>query len=439
MISPGARLRLAHAINLFGHAAPPLAALITAPMLAQALGANDRGLVAAVTSPVLLLAALASFGLPDVMTVVIGRSRLLSRVALSRAFVVALCLSLALGVAVMAVVYVTQPSAVALLFSIALPSIPLLGVVALARGAAIGNRSWTLVGSERVIGAAARLAPIWVLFARDELSVAIAVAILSYGPAVGGLAYIFLFRQLPSRGQTPAGGEPESSTVSYNSLINFGGRLWIGTVAGVLLSRADQALFVTVGGTLSALGVYAVAVALGEIPAVANQAIRELILSREAERSDDDRLMTVSRLSFAFSVCLGLIIALALPVGVPALFGASFEGAVLPTVILLAAAAIAAPGTIAGTRLTAHGYPGLRSTSLLVALVINIGLVFALVPPLGAIGAALATLGANLAGMSLNIYFVRRSWRTPIFAYFIPQRSDLALLRSVRSRDRRHR
>ncbi len=60
--------------TLVGNFFPPLAMLISAPILAQALGVDGRGEVAAATAPLILVITAATFGIPDAVTYVIART-----------------------------------------------------------------------------------------------------------------------------------------------------------------------------------------------------------------------------------------------------------------------------------------------------------------------------------------------------------------------------
>ena len=119
-----------------------------------------------------------------------------------------------------------------------------------------------------------------------------------------------------------------------------------------------------------------------------------------------------------------------LPFWIGFVFGAGFDAAVLPTWILLLSSSLAVPGIIAGAGLDSAGRPALRSVSLVLALVSNfLGLVL-LVPPLGAVGAALAALLSTLASTVFVIIAASRVLRTPSHSFFAVRGSDVAALRS---------
>jgi O-antigen/teichoic acid export membrane protein len=57
---------------------------------------------------------------------------------------------------------------------------------------------------------------------------------------------------------------------------------------------------------------------------------------------------------------------------------------------------------------------------------VNIGLLVLLTPPLGAMGAALATLVGNLISSNLNLAFLRRMYRINPLQFYGLRRTDVA-------------
>jgi Na+-driven multidrug efflux pump len=74
-----------------------------------------------------------------------------------------------------------------------------------------------------------------------------------------------------------------------------------------------------------------------------------------------------------------------------------------------------------------------------VACVINLLLIFALVPAHGAMGAALATLFGNASAGALAALFLRRSFGLAVKPFYGLHRGDLALILGVSRRVVRNR
>jgi O-antigen/teichoic acid export membrane protein len=244
---------------------------------------------------------------------------------------------------------------------------------------------------------------------------------------LGGLAY------LPLRWHHLGPQAPEPVAASTRHIVSYGSRIWIGSLTGVLLARLDQTIMTPLAGTYQ-LGLYAVAASVGDAALILHSAVRDVTFTADAARQDDPRLCASARISGFLSIVVALILAAMVPIGVPLVFGPDFAPAIPAVFWMLAAVVVVAPGSIAGAGLSARGHPGLRSVSLLVACALNVVVLLALVPVLGATGAALATLAGNLVASQLNIIFLSSRSTTPARQFYGLRRSDVAIM-SGKARD----
>jgi O-antigen/teichoic acid export membrane protein len=174
-----------------------------------------------------------------------------------------------------------------------------------------------------------------------------------------------------------------------------------------MYSRLDQLLITPLAGVYE-LGLYAVAAAVGEVIQLLNVSIRDVIFTVESESPNDERAAQAARVSTLMTLALGGALAAVSPWAVPFFFGADFADAVPLTMLLTLASVLGNPGSVAGAVLSGRGRPGLRSLSLAIGVVVNVVAVIVLVPPMGALGAALATLIATVfAGNNLNVVWLR--------------------------------
>ena len=373
-----------------GNAFPPAATFVMAPFLAHSLGVDGRGELAAVTAPLLLALSIGTFGIPDAVTQTLASGR---RVARSGWWLAGTLLALG-GVAALAAVTVAAPlivgaQAVGLtaLMTVATSATAPALFVALLRGRAAGLQAWTFVTAERIIAAGAKIVGTLVLAGIDRLDLASAVAVIAFSPLAGGIAYLFLH---PATSPSAA-----SESVPARSMLGFSLRSWLGSVAGVLLVRLDQLLVLPLASA-EQLGLYAVAVNVAEVPVIVTNAVREVMLSSDAADADDVRVPRVARSAAVLALCIALPLGGSAPLWVPFVFGEAFAAAVPVTAISILAVVIGVPGSIAGSTLTARGRPELRSMSILTGCVANVVALVVLVPVLGAVGAATATLVGNL-------------------------------------------
>lgn len=422
--------------TLIGNFFPPLAMLVTAPVLAHALGVVGRGEVAAATAPLLLVLTAATFGIPQAVTYVIARSPAsTARVTRMGMILIIVAGLAATGAVILAADWLSgQQASVSRLIVIAsLAVVPSLAVAVL-RGAASGLHRWRIVTRERFLSALSRVAllvPLWLTGLLNPLT---ATLVISVGPLVGALAYVRSLRVAPEDMHDDEGVRTDARTI-----LSYGMRVWVGAISGILLSRLDQTLMTPLAGSYE-LGLYVVAATVADIPLIINAAVRDVTFSADAAHATDRRLAQSARISS--TACLLLAIAILVPIAwwLPLLFGEEFAPAVPVAIVLVIATVQGAPGSIAGAGLAARGRPGLRSTSLVVACIINIGLLIVMVPSLGAMGAAWATLIGSFIAANSNIFFLWKLFGVSPWQFYGFRREDFGttvrfarrMMRSVR-------
>lgn len=417
------------ALSIVGNAFPPLAVLATAPVLARALSVDGRGDLAAATAPFLLAAAIGALGLPDAVTNILARRSYLRR---SGWLVISLVLAAA-GALAVALVWLAAPvlsdggsSGLPLIMTVAtVGTIPSL-LIALLRGRAAGLHLWGVVAVERILNGVFRIIGVVSFALAGNLTLVTATFVTVAGPVLAGAAYFALIRFTPD---TPTDEEPTSVKAAFS----FGSKAWLGSVAGILLMRIDQLLILPLAGA-GQLGLYAVAVNVSEVPLIINAATREVMFSRDAAQHDNARAGVAARVTFI--ACLACSIVVIAPVGwwLPLVFGDDFAAAIPIAVVAAGAVLIGVPGSIAGATLSARGRPELRSFSIFVACVLNVLLLFVLVPPLGGMGAVLATLAGNVTSSNMCIIYAVRYFGFAWEDFYRLRASDLVMLRQALAR-----
>jgi len=402
----------------------PLSALITAPILAHALGVDGRGALAGATAPLMLFTTVAMFGIPEAATYWVAKRPGQLRSILRKSFWI-----LTAGGLIATVIAVSLASVIAdgnTDFAV------LLGITSLAifpsvilgsfRGVAAGLHQWNLVNAERYVGALLRLAAIVLLASLGRLTPATAIAIVAASPIVAALVYLRLDSRLRAA--------PSDQPFPAINLLGYGVRIWIGASSGILLSRIDQVLLTPLSNTFQ-LGLYAAAVTVSEAALLANNAVRDVTLSADATDSANNRIATSARISFAVSILVGALLCLSMPLWFNVVFGAEFQDAIPVTQVLIFAAVVGVPGSVAGAGLSARGRPGLRSMSLVGAAAVNVVLLLLWVPSWGAMGAAAATLVGNVVASNSNLVFMKIYFQVRITEFYIIRFSDLLKLSQV--------
>ena len=383
-----------------------------------------EGVVAAATAPLTLVTTLATFGIPEAVTWTVARHPHLVRAAAGRAMAI---LFLGGACAMAAVFFASRWLSggdrdihrLMLIATIAVIPNLLVGVL---RGVASAMQLWKNVALERILASGLRLVALAPFFLTGQLSPLVATVILAVMPVMGSLAYLRLARRFP------AAGLEAVERSRYSALLSYGGRVWIGSISGILLSRLDQTLMTPLTGSRQ-LGLYVVAVTVSELPLIINGSVRDVTFATDAAGSKDDRLAASARISFALCTLLGLGLGVTMVWWIPLLFGQQFDGSVPVAAILLLAVVLGTPGSIGGTGLSSRGRPGLRSLSLVVACLVNLGLLILLVPRLGAVGAAAATLVGNIMSSNLNLIFLSRVFKVPVRHFYGIRRGDLVILK----------
>lgn len=413
----------------FANLATPLSAILTAPLLAQALDVDGRGAVAAATSPMLLATTAGLLGLPEAATFAVARYRQNSLSILWRTSAL-LCTA---GFCAMIVVSVVAPAIAkqeheleVLITAASVVIVPALLIGGL-RGHAAGLQAWSLINLERYSASLFRLGAICGLYWLNSLTVAYAVGVVALAPIVGGLAYL----RLLSAKFSPRGATKVAVEARVPALASYGGRVWIGTLAGILLSRLDQVLMNPLA-SVTALGIYVVAVNIADVPTVVHNGIRDVIFAAEAKNRQSETSLIAARISFIAALAISVTIGASLPFWISVVFGDEFRASILPTLILLAAGTLGVPGSIAGAMLSAAGKPELRSISMAVAAAVNVGILIYAAPKYGANGAAIATLVGAILAANLNILLANRKLGIPVSQYYSFKVSDInAALRAI--------
>lgn len=215
----------------------------------------------------------------------------------------------------------------------------------------------------------------------------------------------------------------------------------LGVRAGVvnlvaLINYRVELLMLQAFRGLHAVGVYSVSVSLAELLWLVSGTLSAVTVA-PALRSSNDResaeiVARTLRHTIILTITAGTLMgAIAIPM-IPLVFGAPFKGSVIPLLVLVPGAVAYSPASVLSTyfsmRLGKMRYPlivaGLSAATTAVACV-------ALVPWLGAVGAAIAsTVGYAVGSTLLAAMFLARSglsWRT-----LVPGRADFSVYRELK-------
>jgi O-antigen/teichoic acid export membrane protein len=307
---------------------------------------------------------------------------------------------------------------------VALAALPPALCLGLLRGVAISQHRWTTVLYERLISSGFRLAAVAIYVSADALTIQSATAIMAISCFVGLLAHgrtiCILFHSTDRQAK-------RHQRRIREPVIGYGLRVWLGSAAGILLSRVDQLLIGPLS-TYREAGIYVVAVSVSELVLVFNNALRDFAFRQQSEGPDGLRLAAQARISNLITFALAAGAGASAIYFLPIIFGRDFTGAVPVVLVLLLGIVVGNAGSVVGAGLSGWGKPQYRSYSLLAGLAVNLTLLIFLVDPLGALGAALATLAGNAVAGYLNIYWMARMQGPRLRDVLMPRRADFITL-----------
>jgi O-antigen/teichoic acid export membrane protein len=201
-------------------------------------------------------------------------------------------------------------------------------------------------------------------------------------------------------------------------IAGYGFRAQIGGVMSLLNLRLDFILLSVMAGP-AVLGVYAVASKFAELIRIFGMALQYVSYPRFArvarERASENARRLIPRVALLSCACL-VPLWLAAGILIPELYGSAFDSAVTPTRIILFGLALDGVAGVVSGFLYGVGRPGLNSVAMGAGLTVTVVLDLILIPPFGAIGAAIASAVAYTTTAVALLWFFWRVERTTDYA-----------------------
>lgn len=421
--------------SLLGQVIAPVFGLATAPLLAQGLGENGRGDLAAATAPLLLTTAIGVVGLPEAGQYFVARMRSQRRATVRQMTELLLLLGVVFSVVTW---FLAVPLSAGndhlrdLIRVTAIATVPSFLVIGPAAFAA-GTQMWRFAAVRSALLGVLRLALVLGLLVVDQLTPMTALLVTTLSPIIVWLMAIPAIR----RALAEPVGEPEPTRVTRRALLGYGSRIWVGSWSGIVLTRIDQLVMVPLAGARQ-LGLYAVAVTVAEIPVIVSSAMRSVIFSADSHEYDEDgaraleqRLQQTARIATLVAATVSAGVGLSAWWWLPPLFGEGFRDSVPLVLVLLLAAILGSGGSVAGAALSARNRPGLRSASMTIGAILNLAILLVLTPRIGAMGAAISTVAGSAVAGNLNIFWLNRRFGMPLRNFYGVRRADLEVIASA--------
>jgi O-antigen/teichoic acid export membrane protein len=416
------------AARLTADAASLLAALIASVIVARALGPSGKGLYSAFTFLASLVLGVSSLGVGEAAIILIGQRRATASVALSSTMLVGMSSSL-LGAAVFwgvsAVAFSKDWNQVHTAIEVQAAALPLMAFAS--------YLSQFLLAGERVPASSTVFALInwsttiglWLFMVVLNLGLLGGALAGLTGAACGAvLATVLVVRPGMSL-------LPRWHPAYIAKVMRFGPPLAASSLVAQMFQRADLLLVYSMAGS-SAAGNYSIGLTVVSLVGLVPLAISLATFPRIAmlERTEQDELIAqCSRVGAAAALVTATVLAASSPVVIPLLFGAKFEPAVVPTLLLIPNGVFWSFQWLLARAWAARGQPGLLVSSFGTSLVAMLTLDIILIPVAGITGAAVASSSASALGLGVCLWTYARSpsWIIPLPRLF-PRASDFRFL-----------
>lgn len=404
-----ARLKRANSPSFvaIGQVAASGLALVTAPLVARAIGPEGRGETAAVLAAFYIWPIIVALGMPlEVRRAsAVGQGEVALRRA-RRLMVLLPVPSVLIAVTLNATLFSQLDMSGRVVACIGLVLAPLMVSWMCDQSVLIGRKKYSFVALVQVCNPAIYLVMIVAGWVTGVISVSYVLAASIIGNGGSALLGAALTR-VSIRGVSAASGPFMKNSLKYAG----------SSIAEASANRLDQLLALPVLGTLQA-GYYAVAATVGTLGLPLGHALAADSFNAIARLTGDSvsrRAEEIShfRAAFSLSLVLCVFIVLFCPILIPILFGADFSGAIVPAIILCFGGAALVPAYVAALMLAAEGRGVEMTIAQCVRLILLIGLLIPLGWYMGVVAAALAAASVSwvlLAILTFRLTGSLKAW-----------------------------
>ena len=219
---------------------------------------------------------------------------------------------------------------------------------------------------------------------------------------------------------------PRWDWLYLNAALRYGLVIQAGSLLVAMAARLDLLFVFQIAGQEEA-GIYSVALTIGALALIPAISLSHAIfprLSRLAPTDATDLLIRTGRYTAALTIVSSSLLALLAPWAIRILFGEEFQGAIWPTIGLLAGANVWALQWLLTRGAAARGAPGVLARSFLVSLVVMGTGDILLIPTYGLVGAAIAAALGHAAGLTDYFVSMRGRPENPGLTSLVPRLSD---------------
>jgi len=220
----------------------------------------------------------------------------------------------------------------------------------------------------------------------------------------------------------------------FRAAIGLGARLQVASLLVNVAGRFDQLLVYSLSGAAAA-GQYSVALTYGTLAFLPPFALAYATFPRLSAATPEDAAALIakgSRVAVAMTFAVAIPMTALAPLAIRIAFGKAFAPAAAPAMILTGASIVLAAQFFLARGRAARGELRLLIESFGITAAVMIALDWLLIPRFGLMGAAVASLAGNMAGLLRCL--AARGWMQPRLALLVPRRGELAeAARSLRA------
>jgi O-antigen/teichoic acid export membrane protein len=398
--------------------------------LARVLGPSGRGVYSVATLTPTTIVNLGQLGLPNAFSFFAGRGR-----SGARLLVLGLLLSGGLSIVLIGITLLALPflaetvlrAAPLDLLLLAVATIPFQLVAAFAGATLIGRqtmRNYNLI----LIGQSVLMVVLIVaLVGIAGFGVAGAIVSTIVVAAATAVATVLELRR-------SVAADPEDATrrgVRVRELAAFGAKIYPASLAGFFGYRADIFMLSALLGDPAAIGLYTLGVSLAELTFFVPDAVSTVFFPRVAgmeRESADEQVARVTRFTVLITLIatVGLIPAAVVAVNVVL---PEFTDSLPAFLVLLPGIICLTVAKVLASYVGGLGIPLRVAAASGTALAVNIVANLLLIPPLGIMGAAVASTVSYTLNAAMLLTIASRLSRRGPFEFVVPTRAELQRLR----------
>lgn len=241
----------------------------------------------------------------------------------------------------------------------------------------------------------------------------------------GSASALYCHRRVPFR--------PVLDRTLFAEMLRYGGRVYLSCLLAYLVIRSDLLLVNFFLGTADA-GVYSIAVQIADTLLLLPVTVGMILLPRVAGERGGGEEVTARVLRHTAMLLAALCLAAGVLVGpvVRLLYGAEFEGSILATRLLLPGVLALGLNGVLMNHFGGRGMPAITALAPAAGLALNVGLNLYVVPRYGIAGAALTSSLAYGLMLFLSLAAFVRAGRVGLFRSLVVSSDDLRGLLGAR-------